>query len=162
LLPVAAAEIMCGGGGDVKTVVRLELDLPLDSSFAYQPGDSIGIFPPNSDDDVQLLLQRCRSVCCSQFELPPVPPAASRGNINSETFLKWGVDLRACVTKKVMTRTPCLSIPRRWRCNVALPLPRLLAGPSFDPHFGRFCGSCRAGVTTRVMLSVFCRCIGAV
>ncbi len=102
LLPVTAAEILCGGAGsDTKTVVKLELELPPDNSFTYQPGDSIGIFPPNADDDVQLVLQRCRSPLCSQFELPPVPPAASRGIINSETFLKWGVDLRACVTKKV-------------------------------------------------------------
>ena len=96
LLPVAAAEILCGGAcSDTKTVVRLELELPPDNSFTYQPGDSIGIFPPNADDDVQLVLQRCCSPLCSQFELPPVPPTASRGIINSETFLKWGVDLRA-------------------------------------------------------------------
>ena len=86
----------------MKTVVRLELEIPSDCSFAYQPGDSIGIFPPNSDDDVQLLLQRCRSPCYSAFELPPVPPAASRGIVNSEMLLTWGVDLRVCVTKKVI------------------------------------------------------------
>ena len=109
LLPVVAAAIMCGGKGpDEKTVVKLELELPQDSSFAYQPGDSIGIFPPNSDDDVQLVLQRCCSPLPSRFQPPPAPASTPRPIIDSETFLKWGVDLRACVTKKVFalrTRT---------------------------------------------------------
>jgi hypothetical protein len=123
LLSITAAEIMCGGeGSTAKTVVKLELQLPQDSSFAYQPGDSIGIFPPNSDDDVQLLLQRCCSPLSAGFELPNAASAAPRGIINSEAFLKWGVDLRVCVTKKVATCYAFLSLFLTFGLLCAIPL----------------------------------------
>jgi sulfite reductase alpha subunit-like flavoprotein len=123
LLKVAAANIMCGGlHAAGKTVVKMELQLPQDSSFAYQPGDSIGIFPPNSDDDVQLLLERCCSPPSAGFELPTAAPAPSRGIINSEAFLKWGVDLRVCVTKKILRELSC------W-CSDAAEGDRLLQVP---------------------------------